>query len=218
MRRTAKRSRIRRRFRRYKRRYYRPNRRLRKSYTKALHVIRRNSPVTITHNAGATGIPYLSATSFNLDQVTGVTDLKNLYQEFRINCVVCTFYPVANMGNYTSQSSPLYNIPIFGWAYDYNDDTVPSTLNNLRQFQNYRERPFIKPISFKVFPAPNLRVYNGPFASDGFAVKRKMWLRTASSSNTPYYGIKFGVWQCGQGQTVFINACFKYYLSFKGLF
>jgi len=120
------------------------------------------------------------AYSVTLASIPGYTEFTALFDQYRIIQVTIQFSPI-NVG---AVALPIISV------IDYDDANVPSTADELRQYQTLRtvtgtqyfERTFTPRIAMAAYG-------NGVFNS--FATQSpSIWLDSASSS-IPYYGLKY---------------------------
>lgn len=105
---------------------------------------------------------------------------------------------------------------MIGWCYDYNDADVPTNLDFMQEFQNYKETTFDKPIKIKVWPACAPGIYISGIAA-GYSIARKTWLRSVNS-NVPHYGLKYALFNISNNFPYKWNVSYKLYLSFRQMF
>lgn len=140
--------------------------------------------LVITDGAG-TG-QNVGAWSFQLNQVVNYTELTNLFDNYKINCVVIKFW-------WHQQPSTVENnlvaTPIMHWAVDTNDVTLP-TLAALKQYSTYRVHQFKDAgcYTIKIYPKAQGVMYRTAIAV-AYGPK-KMWI-ASTYSDVPHYGFKF---------------------------
>lgn len=212
--------RYRKKYRRYKR-AYRSRTRIRRGSSRYVHVARTSQANTVVYSS-AGGSVYLASFEFKLNNMLNYTDFTNLFQEYRLNCVVVKFTPqwttndISNMTANTTTGSSVYTSPGMVFALDYNDASTPSSLNDLHEFSNSKDLPFNRAVKIKIWPACSPGVYISA-VSAGYAVKRKLWLRSANS-DIPHYGLKYGIYNIAAGVNYRWNYIIKYYVSFRQMF
>lgn len=214
-------NRYRRKYRRYKR-AYRARQNVRRALKKYVHV-HRPDPVIIVTYSHSSGIAAYGSKQYSLSNVINRSEFTTLWQEYRINCVVTKFTPLFDSGTVDSINSvpatsgyPITNLPSIGWAIDYNDANVPTSLEEIQQFSNYKEALFNKEIKIKIWPACAPGIYISGIAA-GYAVKRKAWLR-CGNDDIPHYGLKYCVFNIANNVNYKWNLTTKYYMSFRGMY
>jgi len=111
----------------------------------------------------------------------------------------------------TVGQAPINNIPTLHWVYDYDDGNVPSNVDELLQYGNYRCCNFDKTITMKIRPKFSIAAYSGAFPS---YKPMTGWLDCASPS-IQHYGVKFAVDSFTAGQYIDFVIRPIYYLSFR---
>ncbi|AUM61843.1 capsid [uncultured virus] len=183
-----------------------------KSRVKSFSIRRSTGSTQIVHAAGAGGTPYYAGLQFQLSDLTNVSEFTNLFQQYRINCVVVSLIPNYNI-NQIPASGTGTNIPIIGWVQDFDDGSNPTSVPELQEYQRYKERKFTGPIKIKIWPAVSSLVFSSA-GVDGFAVKKKMWIRT-DVTTVKHYGLKYCVYNMAANQNYVWNIRYTMYASFK---
>lgn len=161
--------------------------------------------------------------SFRLDELPNYTEFTSLYKWFKISAVKVLFIPASNINladnanvnllNQTSLQNRIFT------AFDYDNLTTPSSMNDLRQYQNMRWSPnnrihkrFIYPKTIAVVDEDaNLA------SAVGFSQNMKQpWISTASHA-CKWLGIKYAIHHANltAGTDLYVVEA-KYYLAFKG--
>lgn len=204
---------------RYPRRYRRYSRRTRRTRTSYLSCKRQSNTVAFTSISGAGDIR--AASAFQLNQVLSFGEYTNLFDQYKINCVVVTFQPDYRLIT-TTTGSTATQIPVlmpeFHWVIDENDNATPLSIPEMQEYDRYKHRPFNRPIKIKLYPKFSLEVYKQ--SGNGYASKRGLWLDTISS-DTPHYGLKWAIGNFQSGasppQTVSFKVYVKFYISFRAI-
>lgn len=203
--------RYRQKYRRYKR-AYRARSGIRRSLKRYVHIARQSATTLVPYSSSG-GLAYYGSAQFQLNSMLGYSQFTAMFQEYRINCVVYKIQPLwdcVDLGDMT-----LTNMPNIGYCLDYNDANIPTNLDDLQQYANYKETPFNKTIKIKVWPAISPQIYiNG--VTSGYTVKRKQWLR-AANSNVPHYGLKFCIFNIANDYNYKWNVSAKFYVSFRAM-
>jgi len=176
-----------------------------------LHVRRGGSAAAVQSNAAAA--VYLNSMYFALNQVVGSSDFTNLFDEYRINCVVVKLIPRVNTVQTLANGTEIPNnyVPNLHWVYDYDDANVPSNTDTLLEYGNYRVKAFDRPITWKIKPKYALAAYSGAFTS---YKPMRGWLDVASPS-IQHYGVKFAVDTLQPSQYTSFVIRPIYYISFR---
>lgn len=130
----------------------------------------------------------VGAMSFTLADLPSYTDFTSLFDQYRIAQVTVRFLPTAApFGPSTSSTS----YPSFYTVIDYDDDTNPTSIDNLRQYSTLQVAPNQQYVERVLTPRFATAAYSGAFTSYSLAP-----VYTFIDSNSPgvrYYGVK---WAC----------------------
>lgn len=197
------------------RRTKRYRRRPRRANSKTFHV-RRTSPTSQAIIGGtAGGTPLLSAFTFDISSLQAATDFTELFDEYRINCVVVTFSPVATENQLEASSSTTTNTPRLCWAIDYSDAQFPATVDDIKEYENCRDTLFNKQVQIKIFPKVQIAAYRS-LTTTAYIPKGKQWINCAYP-DCLHYGLKFAIYGFAANQSFPYTVQAKYYLSFKNV-
>ena len=144
--------------------------------------------------------------------MAGSGELKSLFDNYKINSIAWRWVLVRD-SDYTSVNPGSYLRIV--QVKDYNDQVVPGTSIQLRQYANSKEIVFkaeqsmtrwfyMKPASLQLFYLTSVTTSTGP-----------VWARyiDTSQDTVPHYGIKYAIENLYTGATlrleVKINATFK---------
>ena len=153
---------------------------------------------------GVTGA--YGALVFTLASVPGSAEFTTLYDQYKINAVSVCFYPKQTAVTSLITTDNIRANARIATAIDYNDDTVPLTMDVLREYEscevdvivNKHERYIPKPL----FLNNSGQNVNG-------------WVSTANPS-TRFYGLKYGIEPTqAVGASFTYNVEVVYYLAFK---
>lgn len=157
---------------------------------------------------------------FKLSDLPAASEFTALFDNYQIRCVVLKFRPVKNQINIGTTSA--IEIPKISVAYDYDDGSLPSGADNLRQYATYREYDMTQPFTLKIYPKVSLATYAG-IATTGYVrptpkLQRMMNLDCANTG-IEHYGIKMWVATTNSGVdgTWGYTYSATYYLKFSGL-
>lgn len=131
-----------------------------------------------------------SANWINLALVVNASDFANLYDQYRINFVVFKVWLKIDPG---AQTAATASYPKLYWYRDYDDNTAPGSLNEMRE--NVKCKVAVlnpnRPITIKFKPNTLQLLYQSTIANQ-FKPVFGQWL-DMSSTNTPHYGIKVAI-------------------------
>lgn len=135
------------------------------------------------------GAPTYGAMIYRLSNVPNSGELTALFDQYKINAISTTFFP--QQTEITTHVTPaVQNVRIFT-AIDYNDNTPPLSVDNLREYDNVEVHSAVK--QFTVFIA-------NPKFADSTGSVRTGYINTASPS-TVHYGLKYAVEPLNPGAT-----------------
>jgi hypothetical protein len=152
---------------------------------------------------------------FALNGVDNVGNFTNIFDQYRIDCVVAHIVPSNN-----AIQVPTYSTTEFVNMYvviDYDDATALSTTPSYRAYDNCIELAPGESCKRIFQPRAALSAYAaGSFGA--YSNVGGMWLDSVSTS-IQHYGLKIGVPPCDTSQTILQTwkLIFEYYLSFRGL-
>lgn len=156
------------------------------------------------------------AETFSLSQVAGVNDFVNLYDQYRINGVKYTLIPRGNIAeitlapSYNGQSTGVFSV------IDYDDNTAPSTINQLMEYQNVKMTRAHQQHSRYIKPRINLQgITNIGTSATGQIMNTRGWL-DCTNINVPHFGLKFALQQT-VNYTQTYDVKIDFYLAFKNV-
>lgn len=136
-------------------------------------------------------IPTGPNTAFN-----NITDIVNLFEEYRIKKVRVTLIPHWNVSDTVNQTAlnDAQLIPQIFYVFDQ-DDITPVAMQQLMQMQGVKMAMLDKPITMSFAPKPQQLAAGG--VGGGAAIVQRagnnnLWL-DCDAVNTPYYGLKFNI-------------------------
>lgn len=189
-----------------KRRKMRLSRPIRKNYGYvAVHNFRRtqylNQALIIPTGSGYT----FNSFAFNFNAMPDFTNFTSLYDMYKINKIRFTLIPRTTE---TTQATSTWDNQVSS-VIDYDDVTVPTTLDQLLQYPNMKMTRGTK-IHSRTW-VPRIRMLTD--LSGAHEVKRAGWL-DAANTGVPHYGIKLAIAQSSISQIYDIRVDF--FISCKG--
>lgn len=156
-----------------------------------MHNFKRMLSQTSGIQGNATFAPYLGIGALNgISQVVNSSEFGNLYDQYRINFVVWKFWLKIDP---SAQAAGSASFPKLYWYRDYDDTTIPGSLNEIRE--NQRAKVVVmnpnRPVTIAFKPNTLQLVYQSPVAST-YRPTWGQWI-DAANLNTPHYGYKFGI-------------------------
>ena len=151
---------------------------------------------------------------FSLAQIPDVSDFTNLYDQYQIKMVKWTIIPRGNSMDVQTGLTTGQNMGVFS-VLDYDDNTTPTTLDELMQYQNMRMTRSTQ--QHKRVLRPKLR--NAVVGSAGVIANgnntRHTWI-DCNNTTVPHYGIKYALQQLPNGSQIY-DLKVDYYLAFKNV-
>jgi len=127
------------------------------------------------------------ASAYTLSTVPNVAEFTTLYDNYRIMAVKETFWPPFN----TFQSANTNAVPEIYTVLDFDSSTIPTTLDDLNQYQTLQRKFFTRPHSRFLKPRAaqqGLATSAGTFTG-ALQVKRSAWM-DCNFTNINYYGLR----------------------------
>ena len=138
---------------------------------------------------GSTPTFFAKAIRLDLLPSTQVTSLSAIFDQYRIREVRFTIIPRSNNNNLQTQLSFGWLEPSIHTVIDYDDDTVPTSLDALVEYDTYKATRGTATHVRVLKPRPAVPVYSGP-ASTAYAMPTwAPWINCADP-DVPHYGIK----------------------------
>ena len=155
----------------------------------------------------------LGVLKFNLDDIPGYSDLAAVFDQYKIDKVMLRFVPNGTQQAMTPapvQRSVLYT------AFDPNDATAASTLNELIQYQNCSMTPYLE--EYKRVVYPRVAVNSSDAEGQVTLSAAGTWCAT-NQKDVDWYGLKWGVSANGYALTYVQswNIHAQFYMSFKNI-
>lgn len=158
---------------------------------------------------GSTVIDTLGSLIFQLQNVPNSGEFTALFDQYKINGVKVVFMPRAN----SSEVGTNQGLIKFFSAIDYDDNTAPTSINDLLQYENMKctntskdHKRYLRPkIAREIYNSVTTTAY-GPTSG---------WIDCTNAA-VPHYGIKYALQQLPSGaQSMDIKV--TYYLAFKNV-
>lgn len=141
--------------------------------------------------AGAVGFaPWVGAFTVALSNVPGASEFASLYDQYRLNfCVLKAYLKI----DPSAQTAAGASYPRMFWCRDYDDATVPSNLDELRERNGTKVAVMHpnRPVVIKFKPNVLQLIYQSAVANQ-FKPAFKQWLDMGTNSTT-HYGIKCAI-------------------------
>lgn len=159
----------------------------------------------------AAGSDQFTSLKFSLNQLPGHSELTALYDQYKINMVKLEVIPQfdnANVGSSTSTNVITQNYSVI----DYDDITVPTTMDTLMQYQNLKRTPSTRIITRVVRPKFASELFNTSIAT---AYRPSSGFVDCNYDTVEHYGCKFGFSSNPQAQKFGLKMTF--YLAMKNV-
>jgi hypothetical protein len=152
---------------------------------------------------------------FGLNGIDNVTNFTNLFDQYRIDCVVVHIVPSNNAIQVPTQSTTEF-VNLYA-VIDYDDATVLSATYSYREYDNCIELAPGESCKRTFQPRAAVSAFSGG-AFGAYSNIGGMWLDTASPA-VQHYGLKIGVPPCDSSQTILQSwkLIYEYYISFRAL-
>jgi len=161
-------------------------------------------------NAGALAQAY----SFNLNSLPNVTELSNLFDQYRINAISFTMIPNVT-GNDMNPVSTYYEMPNVHSVIDFDDDAAPAAVTELMQYPSYRRTRGTQ-IHTRYFKPCIAQTIYKTGATTGTSQRRAWWLDLADTT-VPHFGLKIYIDVTNAATNIKYRIYVKYYLQCKGV-
>lgn len=154
------------------------------------------------------------AYQFQLSQLPNYNEFTALFDAYRINAVVVRFNPMNTVfkGNTDSNNE---DTPTVYAAIDYNNASVPTSADEMKEYANVNVFPMYQSRNFKIRPRLAIPVYRDG-VSNAYLQSPKQWV-DCTYADVPHYGLR--VWiAAGQQRNAFKTTveC-TYYMTFRNL-
>lgn len=149
--------------------------------------------------------------SFNLDDILNSSDIKNLFDQYRLAWIKIKVYCTST----TASTGSSAQLPSLIWSIDDDDNTFP-TVAQMREKMEARQKMFYpgKPITiFIKSPRVQRQLDTAALLSSGNEVARAPWINTAYST-VPHYGLKFCILDANLNTTSTAYTNFKFDLTY----
>jgi len=151
--------------------------------------------------------------SFALNDLDQVTTFTALFDAYRIDKVMITFFPVMNVNQVAAGNNGLATP--FYTAIDHDDTSSLGSVAAIRQYATCQENISYDRVKRSVFPKVAQSVFRTTVATFGFSEPdRSPWIDCAYP-DVAHYGIRTIMGSTGTAGTAVYNVSCRYLLSFK---
>jgi len=142
---------------------------------------------------GANSAQFGGSLQFMLSHLANVSEIVNLYDNYRIKKVVVQVIPSFNSSELIQAVAGPAGIPCMHYAVDSDDATVPANRTSIMENSYCRTVRLDAPFNIVIVPrAQNVVATSGGGSVAGGMLPANTWLDTASQ-NIPHYGLKFWI-------------------------
>lgn len=151
------------------------------------------------------------AASFSFNNIPASSEFVALFDAYRINKIVVKYMPMSTEAS-TTQSTALFLSVI-----DYNDDVLPTTEDQLLEYENCKVTKGLKNHT-RVFTPSTLDLLTDDTGATTYAgnPRWKQWIPT-SRATVPHYGLKYLRQAQATGNLVQYRLQVTYYFSCKSV-
>lgn len=159
---------------------------------------------------------------FQLDDLPNYSEFTTLYDFYKILAVKVYFIPISNVNIVSGTNPDLLTSTTYGnrmfTVIDYNDRTVPTSLGELRQYNNCKVTPNEYHTRF-FHPRPVIAMDEDAISGGvyGIGQTKDVWVST-ESNQCEWYGLKYGIEHLTMAaNTTLYKTEVKVYLAFKAV-
>lgn len=149
----------------------------------------------------------LFSRKFALSDLANYTEFTSLYDQYKIRAIKFSLIPRVTEAD-TSQS-----VPTVSTCIDFDDNTAPSSIDDMVQYQNFKMTRGNKIHNRYWKPAVSSMAWNSGVGT-AYTVSKNLWI-DVGSSGIPYFGIKGCIQQSAVAQTFDLKV--DYYMMFKNV-
>jgi hypothetical protein len=142
----------------------------------------------------ATGnVPQFASVAVELGDFVQVASFATVFDQYRIEKLHFRLTPLSNVRDDSQAVSPHQAVPNLYVVVDRDDATQPTTLSQLKEYDNVQVAPGTSGITVEFEPSITSALYAGA-AFSGYSVlpSKSVWVDVANTT-VPVYGIKLGV-------------------------
>lgn len=154
---------------------------------------------------------------FKLSYLSQASTFASLFDQYMINRVEVTLYPMYRATSISGVANPYYlQTPLIYSTYDPDDNNALSS-SAITEYQNCEIHDDSAAFTVGFQPKAAVALYRSTTAAYA-ATDKPLWI-DCSSTDVPHYGFKFTISAGGVGQTSFQawNVTAKYFLSFRAV-
>jgi len=180
--------------------------RMPRSMVQSVHYFKRSVWLPSQFTMGAAAV--FGALNFNLNALPNATEFTTLFDQYKICNVKVSFMPRGN----SAEGGTNNNIGKLFTVIDYDDDTAPTSIDQLMQYPNLTTTAASRTLTRSLKPKFAASVYQTAVLS-GYGA-RTGWL-DCDATVVPHYGIKYAA-QATAGANIF-DLKIDYIIACKGI-
>lgn len=158
-----------------------------------------------------TGVSFYGL-SFSLDQISNYTEFQNLFDQYKIRCIVLRIWSGMTSNDANGTAAPL--VGYFHYVHDYNDSVALSSLSQLYEYGNYKVLPLHSLHGKKIIVYPKLSMeFYRSATTTGYGLSNPKWLDTTNTGvAVPHFGMKYAFeWPNGPAHNYRITATYYFW-------
>lgn len=161
------------------------------SHRSLLETYTDSTGLTTSNSLKAATSTVFASVAFEIGDLDDFTSLSGAFDQYRIDWVDVFIKPSSNSYNGDSNASPNQARPNLYCVVDRDDATQPTSISQLRQYNECLEASSYEGVYFGFKPSVTPAYYStGSFV--GYGVEESQWIDVASST-VPHYGLKMAV-------------------------
>lgn len=157
--------------------------------------------------ASSTVADTLFSRKFSLSDLANYTEFTSLYDQYKIKAIKFTLLPRV------TEADVAQAVPTVSTCIDLDDNTAPSSIDDMVQYQNFRMTRGNVAHTRYWKPAVSSMAWNSGVGT-AYTVSKNLWI-DVGSSGIPYFGIKGCIQQSAAVQTFDLKVDF--YMAFKNV-
>lgn len=157
-------------------------------------------------------VDVFGAFSFQLDDIPNYTEFAALYDQYKITGIKLMFIPDQTVSDSTGSVLTTAN---FIHVVDFDDETVPTSTNQLFEYQNVKINNFNRTVIRYFKPSMATGIYNGSAIVTG-GNRKAGWIDT-SVVTIPHYGFKYAMTASTASRLQTFRVYAKFYIKCKNV-
>ena len=134
-------------------------------------------------------VPVVGGLVFALEHLPNYTEFTTLFDQYRINKVVCKFIPTANQLNVNTAPNTV-TVPQIYTVTDYDSATSPSTVNEMMEYATVKAVSSNKPFTRVLVPRTASPIFRSGVTAAYMQNPARQWI-DCNYHDVPHYGIRY---------------------------